>query len=133
MQVQFARAVDQLAVASCKSAENTTRRPRLATQEKTKGKYRTERKNRDAFRDLLRQHGDDGKISSNTFWGDYAEKVPRVGVRSWLVVGLCRDIVICMSLSNSLPAFTSLLLLSMKLLDVALYVCNGVWLPYDDM
>eukprot|EP00434_Breviolum_minutum_P001380 symbB.v1.2.001213.t1/scaffold66.1/size357995/16 len=44
-------------------------------KEKTKGKYRTERKNRDAFRDLLRQHGDDGKISSNTFWGDYAEKV----------------------------------------------------------
>lgn len=64
---------------------------RLATQEKTKGKYRTERKNRDAFRDLLRQHGDDGKISSNTFWGDYAEKVPRAGVRSSLVVGLCRD------------------------------------------
>lgn len=43
-------------------------------QEKTKSKYRTERKNRDAFRDLLRQHGDEGKITSNTFWGDYAEK-----------------------------------------------------------
>ena len=45
-----------------------------ACQEKTKSKYRTERKNRDAFRDLLRQHGDEGKITSSTFWGDYAEK-----------------------------------------------------------
>ncbi|CAK8991092.1 unnamed protein product [Durusdinium trenchii] len=44
-------------------------------KEKTKTKYRSERKNRDAFRDLLRQHGDEGKITSNTFWGDYAEKV----------------------------------------------------------
>eukprot|EP00438_Fugacium_kawagutii_P000029 Skav208215 [mRNA] locus=scaffold3686:16063:20211:- [translate_table: standard] len=47
---------------------------RRLPEEKTKSKYRTERKNRDAFRDLLRQHGDEGKITSNTFWGDYAEK-----------------------------------------------------------
>ena len=43
-------------------------------KDKTKAKYRAERKNRDAFRELLRQHGKEGKITSSTFWGDYAEE-----------------------------------------------------------
>ncbi|CAE7556512.1 PRP40A [Symbiodinium pilosum] len=43
-------------------------------KDKTKAKYRAERKNRDAFRDLLREHGKEGKITSSTFWGDYAEE-----------------------------------------------------------
>ncbi|CAJ1328212.1 unnamed protein product [Effrenium voratum] len=44
-------------------------------KDKTKAKYRTERKNRDAFRELLKEHGDKGKIATSSFWGDYAEKV----------------------------------------------------------
>mmetsp|Transcript_38904 Transcript_38904/g.70159 ORF Transcript_38904/g.70159 Transcript_38904/m.70159 type:complete len:572 (+) Transcript_38904:70-1785(+) len=43
--------------------------------EKTKVKFRAERKNRDAFREILRKDGDAGKIKANTHWGDYAETV----------------------------------------------------------
>mmetsp|Transcript_21153 Transcript_21153/g.39761 ORF Transcript_21153/g.39761 Transcript_21153/m.39761 type:complete len:577 (+) Transcript_21153:51-1781(+) len=43
-------------------------------KEKTKAKYRAERKNRDEFRDLLDKHFRDGKINSQTFWGDYCEE-----------------------------------------------------------
>eukprot|EP00931_Biecheleriopsis_adriatica_P024176 TRINITY_DN1512_c0_g1_i1.p1 TRINITY_DN1512_c0_g1~~TRINITY_DN1512_c0_g1_i1.p1 ORF type:complete len:568 (-),score=219.40 TRINITY_DN1512_c0_g1_i1:41-1744(-) len=44
-------------------------------QEKTKVKYRSERKNRDAFRELLRKDGANGKIQMTTGWSKYAEKV----------------------------------------------------------
>jgi len=43
--------------------------------EKTKVKFRAERINRDAFREILRKDGEAGKIKANTHWGDYAETV----------------------------------------------------------
>ena len=69
-------------------------RPPRELQDKTKAKYRTERKNRDAFRELLKEHGDKGKIATSSFWGDYAEKARFVrrtasGFEGWCFEWVC--------------------------------------------
>lgn len=61
-----------------------------AKQLEKEKKRRQERKNRDAFRDLMNEHKAAGELSAKTKWKDYLETVR--------IYGLCRRLIRFMKL-----------------------------------